>query len=134
MVELGKAGGEFAGAGTGGRNDDEGSCGLDVWIGAVAFVGDNGGDVGGVAFGEGVEIGVDLVILQLAGEIFGFFLAFEHGDNDGADVEAAGAEEFDEAEDFGLVGNHVVGANFGVFDGVGVDAKDDFGVVFEFLE
>ncbi len=28
----------------------------------------------------------------------------------------------------------MVGANFGMFDGVGVDAKDDFGVVFEFLE
>ncbi len=63
VIELGKAGGEFAGAGTRGGNDDEGSCGLDVGIGAVAFVGDNGGDVGGVAFSEGVEVGIDFVIL-----------------------------------------------------------------------
>ena len=134
MVELREAGGEFAGAGAGGGNDDEGSGCLDIRIGAVAFVGNDGSDIGGVAFGEGVEVGFDFVIFEFAGEIFGFFLAFEHGDNDGADVEVAGAEEFDEAEDFGFVGNHVVGANFGVFDGVGVDAKDDFGVVFEFLE
>ena len=45
-----------------------------------------------------------------------------------------GAEKFDEAKDFGFVGNHMISANFGVFDGVGVDAKDDFGFILEFLK
>ena len=81
-----------------------------------------------------MEVGFDFVIFELAGKILGFFLTFEKSDDDGTDIEAAGAEEFDEAEDFGFVGNHVVGADFGVFDGVGVDAENDFGVVFEFLE
>ena len=134
VIKLREAGGEFAGAGAGGRNDDERSGRLDVRIGAIAFVGNDGGDIGGVAFGESVKVGFDFVIFELAGEIFGFFLAVEEGDDDGADVETASAEEFDETEDFGLVGNHVIGANLGVFDGVGVDAEDDFGFVLEFLK
>ena len=28
----------------------------------------------------------------------------------------------------------MVGTNFGIFNGICIDAKDDFGVVFEFLE
>ncbi len=134
MVELRETGGEFAGARAGSRNDDEGSGCLDIRIGAVAFVGNDGGDIGGVAFGEGVKVGFDFVIFELAGEIFGFFLTVEEGDDDGADVEAAGAKEFDEAENFGLIGDHMVGADFGVFDGVGIDAEDDFGFILEFLK
>lgn len=77
MVELGKAGGKLAGAGAGGGNDDEGSGCLDIRIGAVAFVGNDGGNVGRVAFGEGVEVGFNFVIFEFAGEIFGFFLTVE---------------------------------------------------------
>ena len=75
MVELGEAGGEFAGAGAGGGNDDERPGGFDVRIGTVAFVGNNSGNIGGVAFGEGVEVGFDFVIFELLGKICGFLLA-----------------------------------------------------------
>lgn len=63
MVELRKAGGEFAGARAWGRNDYKGSCGLDVWVGTVAFVGYDCVDIGWVAFGESMEVGFYVVIL-----------------------------------------------------------------------
>ena len=134
MIELRKAGGEFARARTGCGNDNKRTGGFDVRIGAVTFVGNNGGYVGGIAFGEGMEVSFDFVILELAGEIFGFFLAVKQCDDYRTDVKTAGAEKFDETKYFGFVGNHVVGTDFGMFYGIGVDTEDDFGFVFEFLE
>ena len=134
MVQLGETGGEFAGTGAGSRNHNEGSGCFDVGVSTVAFIGNDGGNICRITFSKGVEVGFDFVIFELAGEIFGFFLAAEESDDDGADIEAAGAEKFDKAENFGFVGNHMVGANFGMFDGIGVDTEDNFSFVFEFLE
>ena len=62
MVKLGKAGGEFAGARAGSGNDDERTSGFNVGIGAVTFVGNDGSDIGRIAFGESMEIGFDFIV------------------------------------------------------------------------
>ena len=81
-----------------------------------------------------MEVGLDFVCLEFAGEIFGFLLAVEESDDDRTDIETATTEKFDKAEDFGLVRNHVVGANLGMFNGVSINTENNFGVVFEFLK
>ena len=134
MVELRQRSSELAGAWTGSRDDDERFGGFDIGVGTIACIGNNSVNISGVAFGERMEINFDFVIFEFVGKIFGFFLTIKKGDDDRANIEIFGAQEFDEADDFGFVGNHVIGADFGFFDGVSVDAKDDFGDVFEFLE
>lgn len=81
-----------------------------------------------------MEIWLDMVIFELLGEILGFLLAIEEGNDNGVYRDAFVAEELDKAQDLGLVGNHVVGADFGLLDSIGIDTKNDLGVVFEFLE
>ena len=134
MIELGKGSGELAGAGARCRNYDKRTSGLDVGIGAVAFFADDGINVGRIAFGKSMEISFDFVILEAVSKIFGLFLTFKKRDDDRTDVEALASQKFDEAEDFGFVRNEVIGADFGFFNGVRVNTKNDFGLVFEFLE
>ena len=129
-----KTSGELARTRTWSRDDDKWFGGLDVGIGAVAFVGNNRINIGRITFGERVKIGFDFVVFEFVGEIFGFFLTIEKCDYDRTDIELFGTKKFDEADNFGFIGNHMVGTNFGFFDGIGVDAKNDFGVVFEFLK
>ncbi len=47
MIQLGKAGGELAAAGAGGGNDDQWAGGLNVGVGTVAGIADDGIYVGG---------------------------------------------------------------------------------------
>ena len=130
VVELGETSSEFARSGARSGNDDDGFFGFDEGVFAVAFFADDGFDVGWVTFGRGVDVGGDFVIFEFFDEFLDFFLAGIEGDDDTVDFDVFGTEKFDEAEDLGFVGNHAVGADFGLFDGVGVDTEEDFGVVF----
>ena len=82
VVELRERRGELAGARTGGGNDHERLGGLDIGVGAVALVGHNGVDIGGVAFGKGMKIWLDMVVFELLSEILGFLLTIEEGNDD----------------------------------------------------
>ena len=81
-----------------------------------------------------MKIWLDVVVFELLGEILGFLLAIEEGNDNGVYCDAFVAEELDKAQDLGLVGNHVVGADFGVLDGISINTENNFGIVFEFLE
>ena len=81
-----------------------------------------------------MEIGLDVVVFETVGEILGFFLAIEKSNDYGANIEAFGAEEFNKANDFGLVRDHVVGTDFGFLDSIAVDTENNLGIVFELLE
>ena len=55
MIELAEAGGEFAAARAGGRYHYNGLGGLDIGVGAVPLVADDGVHISGVALGNVLE-------------------------------------------------------------------------------
>ena len=81
-----------------------------------------------------MKIRCDVVIFEFFGKISRLFLAIIKCDHDGAHINTFGAKKFNEAQNFGFIGNHMVGTNFGLFNSVSIDAKNYFSIFFEFLK
>ena len=120
------------GAGAGDHHDGLGR--LDVLVGAVALVADDGVDLGGVALGEAVGVDPDAAALQLVLEDLGGELVGEAGDDHGAQGDAPGGQVVDQLQGVGVVGDAEVGAHFFALDVAGIDAEDDVGLVLQLLQ
>ena len=124
VIELAEAGGKFAAAGTGRRRDDEGTGGLDVRIGAIALVRDDGVDLVRIALGGTVQIDLDAAIFQLVFVRKRRLLIAEHSDDHAVDVDAHARDVVDHALHFAAVGDAVVGAHLVLLDVARIDADD----------
>ena len=134
VVELREAGGHLAAAGAWGRDDDEGTCGLDVVVLAKAFVRGDEGDVVRIAVDEVVDVGGDAHAFQTAAELVGRALVVVVGDDDRADHEVALHELVAQTEHVLVVGDAEVGTHLVAFDVVGADDDDDFQLVAQLAE
>ena len=63
MIELGKAGGHLAAAGSGSRDDDQRPGGLYIIIHAKARIADNQGDIAGITLDAVVAVYLDAPVL-----------------------------------------------------------------------
>lgn len=134
VVELREAYGHLAGAGAGGRDDDEGTLGLDVIVLSEAVLAGDEVDVQGIAVDEVVDVGFDAEAFEAHTEVIGGALAVVVGDHDGADFETAVDEGVAQAQDVLVVGDAEVGANLVFDDVLGADYDDDFNLVADFAE
>ena len=131
VVELGQAGGHLAAAGAGGRDDDEGTLGLDVVVLAVALVADDAGHVVGVAGDLIVAEGAYAHAVQLVLKGFDLGGGGVHGHADAAHEQAHALEGVDEAENVEVVGDAVVAAHLAADDVLRADDDDDLGLLLE---
>ena len=134
MIKLRKGSSKLAGAWARSRHHHQFFCGFNIWIGAVAFVGNNRINVGRIAFCESVEVWFDAVVFKFFSKIFSLFLTIKQSNNNRIYGKAFAAQKFNQAQYFGFVRNHVVSANFTFFNRVGINAKNHLGLIFEFLE
>ena len=134
MVDLREAGGQLSASGTGCRDDNDGSVGRDVRVGAVALVADDHVDVVGIAHQGLVEVDVHSAAREHVGEVVRALLAVVAGDDDLVRLDSPGCEVIDHLEDVGVVGDSEIGAHLAVLDVSGMDADDDVELVLERLE
>ena len=131
VVELREAGRHLAAARAGRRDDDERARRLDVVAAAVALVADDQLEVGGI-----IRDAVQAVDLEAEGrhalfENLGGGLVRVLRQRDAADVQAEAAENVDQADHVGVVGDAEVAAALVLFDVVRVDRDHDLGLVLE---
>ena len=125
MIELAEAGGHLAGAGAGGRHDDDGARRLDVVVLAEAVVRDDQADVRGIVLDGIVLVDLHAEILQLMLEEVGRVLPGVLRDDDGADVEADAAERIDQAHDVHIICDAEITAALVLLDVARADCDDD---------
>ena len=116
VIELRKAGGEFAASGTGRGNDYQRFGRLYIGVCAVAFVADYRVYVGGIALCLAVDIHLFAAPLQLAHEHVRRGLTFVLGDGDGIYGNSQLAYLVYKAKHVHIVGYAEVGAYFIALD------------------
>ena len=134
MIELGQAGGHLAAAGAGGGEHHQGTGGLHIVVAAEALVADDFRDVMGIALDAVVAVDLDAQLLQAGLEGVGGGLAGVLGDHDAAHIQAAGAENVDQAQYVHVIGDAQIAAHLVFLDVGGVDDDDDLRVVLELLQ
>ena len=134
LVELGEADGHLSAAGAGGRDDDEGLFRLDVFVLAVAFIGEDERDIAGVAGDRVMAIHLDAEGFEALLVCDCLVLAGEPGQDDRGHVEAVGTVGVDEAQGIHVIGDAEVAALLVLFDVARVDDHDDFRVIFQLGE
>jgi len=134
VVELGQAGGQLAAARTGAGDHHQWLFGLDLFVGPVPLVADDGLHIGGVTPGEAVGIDLDPSPLQLVLEDQCRRLVVEAGDHYAQNVDPPAPQVVDQFQCIGVIGNAEVGADLFAFDGAGVNAENQVGVVFQLLQ
>ncbi len=60
MVDLRKTGGQLTAIGSGARNDDDGFGCMDIFIGAIPLIADNGVHVCRISFGKWMGVDPDI--------------------------------------------------------------------------
>ena len=131
VVELAQAGRHFSGAGAGCSHDHDRAGGLHIVVFAVALVGDDEGNVGGVVFDGVVAVDTDAERLQLAFEEVGGVLTAVLRDDDASDIQPDGAEGVDQTHDVHVIGDAEVAAALVHFNVRGVDGNDDLRLIAE---
>ena len=134
VVQLRQAGSQLAAAGSGSGDHNDGLGGLDVFVGAVAFVADDGVDLGRVTLGETVGVHLDAAAFQFVLKSPGGELARKTGDDHRAQRDAPGGQIVDQLQGVGIIGDAEVGADLFPFDVTGEDAQQDVGLVLELLQ
>ena len=131
VVQLGQAGGHFAAAGAGGRDDHQRALGLDVVIAAVALVADDAGHIVGVAGNFIVAEGADAQAVQPLFKGFHFRGGGVLGHAHAAHVQAHFLEGVDQAQHVQIVGDAVIAADLAADDILRADDDDHLGLILQ---
>ena len=134
MIQLGKTSCHLAAAGAGRCDDDELSCGFDIFIFAEALFADDVRDIVRIIFDGVMAIDLDAEIFQtLLEDLRGMLLAVLC-DDDAADVKTDAAEYVDEAERIEIVGDAKVAAALILFDVACGDDDHDLCAIAKLIE
>ena len=131
LIELAEAGRHLAGAGAGGRDNDDGAAGFDILVSAVALIGNDEIDIRRIIRDGIVPVDLHAQRLQLALERLGGLLARVLRDDDAADIEPDGTERVDQAHDVQIVGNAEIAPALVHFNVGCVDGNDDLRLLLE---
>ena len=131
LIELAEAGRHLAGAGAGGRDNDDGAAGFDILVSAVALIGNDEIDIRRIIRDGIVPVDLHAQRLQLALERLGGLLARVLRDDDAADIEPDGAERVDQAHDVQIVGDAEIAPALVHFNVGCVDGNDDLRLLLE---
>ena len=131
VVQLRKAGGELAAARPRRRDHDQRFCGLDIRVGAVAFVGDDDVHFRRIAFGLVVDIRLQTVAVEFADEFIGGGLAEVLGDDHAVHLQAEAAQLVDEAQHVGAIRDAEVGADLVALEVCPADDEDDLALLLQ---
>ena len=134
VVQLREAHGELAGAGAGGRDDNEGLRGLDVLVLSEAVAGHDEVHVRGVARDGVVAVHRDAHLLKARLVGLGLRLPREARDHHAADGEAHAAEHVHQAQDVVAVADADVAAALALLDVVRVQGEHDLRIVCQLPE
>ena len=131
LIELAEAGRHLAGAGAGGRDNDDGAAGFDILVSAVALIGNDEIDIRRIIRDGIVPVDLHAQRLQLALERLGGLLARVLRDDDAADIESDGTERVDQAHDVQIVGDAEIAPALVHFNVGCVDGNDDLRLLLE---
>ena len=134
MVQLGKAGGHFAAAGTGGRDHHQRVAGFNIVIVAKAFIAHHIGHVGGIARNGIMAVAADAKGRQALQKGVRPGLSRITGDHDAAHIQIQTAENVDQAQHIILIGDAKVAADLVLLNVGRGDGDHDLHIVLELLE
>jgi len=131
VVQLAQAGGQLAASRSRTGDHDQRFLGFDVGVGPVTVAADDPLRVGRVALGRAVSIHGDPAPLELVLELDGAGLFVEPRDHHAAQFDPPIAQVVDQLHRVRVVGDAEVRPHLLAFDGPGMDAQQDLGLVLQ---
>ena len=134
VVELREADCHLSATRTRGCDDDEGTCGLEIFVATEAVGRSDDIDVARITFDEVLIMCTDAHALKTFAESLGTGLTIVVGDDHAADVEATAFELAAQTKHVLVVGDAEVGAHLVLLDVGGADDNNDLGRIGELAQ